>query len=150
VDDTLMHTIFLAVALWSFSCAIMGSVTGIVTQNMPWHSAFFVFFQMATFFGVILWAGWRQVRKATYVLTDRRLMHIKQFVIHQFEWSAFTRAEQNKNADGTAIIQLFTEHSVAPNVVLVLAASAEKTLSHLPAPVQSHPKQLPSVSESES
>ncbi len=142
LNESLLRKIFLGLTALSFMYSMMAVESTYLLREMPWIYACNL---PLLLLGVFLaWTTWTHFQKASFVLTDRRILRIGQFT-HQFDLSAFSRAEQHINDDGTAVIQLFMEQSVAPDVVLVTAAGAGDAKDLIAIPIVSASGELPAA-----
>jgi hypothetical protein len=87
--------------------------------------------QMYILFLIVLFILCHAIKKAQYILTDRRLMRIAQMV-QVFELADFDHAQARQGKDGASFIELWLKDAIGPQVVLQLSRDGQEILESFP------------------
>jgi hypothetical protein len=135
-DEFLLRLIFLGLSLVVFAYSLMPYLVHFY-KDAPWLNAYdWIWYPLGAFF---MWLCSSRVQKATYVLTNHRLMRIGQFM-HVFELGTFDRALRHQGPSGTIFVELWTKNGEAPTVVLELGQEPQAILAIFPLAIESDGK----------
>ena len=79
-----------------------------------------------------LWVIFRCIHRAGYVLTDRRVIHLGDFV-RSFDFASFEQAKVHQDSSGTSYIEFWLKGAEGPSVVLELTGEPQIVTALLPA-----------------
>jgi hypothetical protein len=133
-DEHLLRMVFLSLVLTAYSFSLGPHFIWFLHTHAPWLN--FNDWLKCLLFCFLGWLCWSRVRKASYVITSRRLMRIGQFV-HSFDLAAFERAVQHKDEGGTTFIELWTRDGEGPGLILELGLEPQAIVAMFPLAIES-------------